>query len=315
MNTIVRHIEFLASRRDCVIIPTVGALLARYESAHYDEASRRMVAPSRVFSFNASIEHSDGELVWSVARSQRIDYDRARAIVDAEIDAMRHQLRSQGAVSLGRLGVLRFDSSADATVFEPYAASDVSVATSFLHDVEAVPLSERVKAVVAEVAVAEVGRQGAGRWRKIASVAASVAVLVAVCFAAMTPLKVDDAALASLAPSIERVDAEKVLPQPRQQRPLIMAKQSAPLYIDVDTSYRVMSRAIAGGKYCVVVSSHTTEADAQSFLKHYNNPKFGILEKDGRYRVYAAAYASMQEATAGQSEIAANYPGAWICRR
>ena len=313
MNTIVRHIEYLASRRDCVVIPTVGALMARYESARYDAVSHRMIAPSRVFSFNGSIGHNDGELVWSVARSQRMDYDRARVVVDEEIDAMRHQLRNQGEFSLGRLGVLRFDASADATVFEPYPASDVSVSTSFLQDVEAVPVLERVKAVSAAVPAVASGGRGEGRWRRIASVAASIAVLVAVCLAAMTPLKVDDAALASLAPSIGRVAPEQILPQP--STPLIMMKQRAPLYIDVDTSYRVMPRAVAGGRYCVVVSSHTTEAEARVFLRHYNNPKFGILEKDGRYRVYAAAYASMQEATAGQSEIAANYPGAWICRR
>lgn len=76
MNTIVRHIEYLASRRDCVVIPTVGALLARYESARYDAAAHRMIALARAYSFNASIEHNDGELVWSVARSQRIDYER-----------------------------------------------------------------------------------------------------------------------------------------------------------------------------------------------------------------------------------------------
>ncbi len=315
MNTIVRHIEYLASRRDCVVIPTVGALLARYESARYDAAAHRMIAPARAYSFNASIEHNDGELVWSVARSQRIDYERARAIVDSEIDAMRHQLRSQGEFSLGRLGVLRFDSSADATVFEPYAASDINVATAFLCDIEAVPVLERVKAVAVGAPAVESEGRREGRWRRIASVAASIAVLVAVCFAAMTPLKVDDAALASLAPSIERVDSEKILPQPHVSMPLVMMKQRAPLYIDVDTSYRIMPRPVENGRYCVVVSSHTTETEARAFLKHYNNPKFGILEKDGRYRVYAAAYASMQEATAGQGEIAANYPGAWICRR
>jgi len=314
VNTIVRHIEYLASRRDCVIIPTVGAVLARYESARFDASGRRMLAPRRVFSFNGSLVHNDGELVCSVARSQRVDYDRARAIVDAETEAMRYQLRCQGEVSLGHLGVLRFDSDADTTTFEPYADTAVSVDTSFLPAVEIAPVIERVKTAVAPVPDLVALPSGVSRWRRVASMAASVVVLVAVCLAAMTPLKVDNAALASLAPTIERVAPEKLLPKPT---PLIMVKQTTPLYQDVDTSYRAASRQVSADelRYCVVVSSHTTEAEASAFLKRYNNPKFGILEKDGRYRVYAAAFGSMQEATAAQGEIAANYPGAWICRR
>lgn len=314
MNTIVRHIEYLASRRDCVIIPTVGAVLARYEGARFDASGRRMLPPCRVFSFNGSLVHSDGELVCSVARSQRIDYDHARAIVDAEIETMRYQLHSQGEVSLGRLGVLRFEQETNTTSFEPYADSAVSVATSFMPVIEMIPAIERAKVAASPAASVPSRRAASERWRRIASMAASIAVLVAVCFAAMTPLKVDDAALASLAPAIERVAPEKLLPQPT---PLIMVKQTQPLYVDVDTSYRVAPRAVPSAelRYCVVVSSHTSEAEALLFLKRYNNPKFGILEKDGRYRVYAAACGSMQEAAVAQGEIAANYPGAWICRR
>lgn len=65
--------------------------------------------------------------------------------------------------------------------------------------------------------------------------------------------------------------------------------------------------------YFVIVASFPTIGQAKSFINASKGHRLGILEMDGRFRVYAAtgqSYASASSMTA-----LVNEPDAWICRR
>ena len=323
MNTVIRHIEYLISRNDCVIVPEFGAFLASYRSARFARQGYAMLPPSRIFSFNNDLRHNDGTLIWSVAKSQGISYQAATTIVDAEIATMRRQLVAQGELAIGKLGLLRYNSADDTTEFEPYGTDRLSVATAWLPEIEARPIMKVVRTRAENTGDVARRRSSLSRvWR----VAASIAILLGICFVASTPLSVDDAALASLSPKIEPIVPEQIVPDLPDPAPISIIKLTTDdLYTTVDTAARYQYQASRrasktyskGGinPYCVIVSSHASLSEANRYVKMHVSDNLDVLEKDGRFRVYAGSYATLSDAQRASQSVASKYPNAWVCRR
>lgn len=49
MNHVIRHIEYLVPRHDCVVLPNWGAFIAHHQPSCYDEALGLMYPPLRGF--------------------------------------------------------------------------------------------------------------------------------------------------------------------------------------------------------------------------------------------------------------------------
>lgn len=73
----------------------------------------------------------------------------------------------------------------------------------------------------------------------------------------------------------------------------------------------------ASDEYCLIVASLPTKALAERFIAESGNGNFGILEKDGRYRVYAATGTTSNQAyaIARDNGLFKRYKGAWVCRK
>ena len=67
----------------------------------------------------------------------------------------------------------------------------------------------------------------------------------------------------------------------------------------------------------MVVASLASELEARKFVENSKDSSLGILEKDGRYRVYAAQGASVADvnALAAANGVSSRYPSAWVCRK
>ena len=65
--------------------------------------------------------------------------------------------------------------------------------------------------------------------------------------------------------------------------------------------------------YFVIVASFPTMTQANSYVKSHPGSKLGILQMDGRCRVYAATGADY--AMASSMTALVNEADAWICRR
>ena len=201
MNLTVRHLEYLISRHDCVIVPGLGAVLARNVSAEESADCGRWMPPCRNYSFNGSLTETDGLLAGSVARALGISYERATELLADELLGMRRQLDHEGSLSLGRVGRL-YRESDEGVLFEPAEKDLLTPFATWYRPIELRP-----------VAVAEAGLTEGDSGRRVAKltpfgrfvrIAAAIIVLVAVGLAVSTPVSVEDAQYASLTlPSIK----------------------------------------------------------------------------------------------------------------
>ena len=82
----------------------------------------------------------------------------------------------------------------------------------------------------------------------------------------------------------------------------------------VEPSYGV--RMEESDSYYVIVASLASRELAQEFVDRADIP-MAILEKDGKYRVYAATGSTSSRALdiARQAHLTDRYPGVWVCRR
>lgn len=311
MNKILRHIEYMVSRRDCVIIPGFGAVLASWCSSRYDAEKELLMPPHREFSFNPELRASDGLLAASISRADGISYDSAVRIIKDDVESMIQQLRSYGDVPLGKVGVLHYSSESGIITFTPFDADRLSPSTSWLR-----PLSVReARAEGRQIRTEQASPVRFSPVKRAWRVAASIAVLLGISLVASTPISVPgDVTYASLAPQIEQVTPEFPAEQIQipEAQPLTMEKSHGKdLWIDVP----VTPKHDLSGKYCVIVSSHASLAEAQRYISRYSEMEMGILEKDGRYRVLAASAPTIADAEQARDALSATFTSAWVCRR
>lgn len=65
--------------------------------------------------------------------------------------------------------------------------------------------------------------------------------------------------------------------------------------------------------FCVIVASFPDADQAQRYMAENPGRLYGVLQQDGKFRVYAATGASYEEASAQKSSVGGE--GVWICRR
>lgn len=302
----IRHIEYLISRTDCVIIPGIGALLVHRQCAQFDFDGQRVLPPCRVFSFNGQLTETDGALAYSVARAEGISLDAAIEKVKAETEAMKRQLMLDGQLSLGRVGTLSADAETGTITFNSFAADALSVATAWLPVVESKPtVQEEPIAIEAPIRTTH-------RWARFAKIAASIAVLIGICFVASTPIVINDVLLASLAPEIQSVADEDLLPIVEEAPALRIVFADVPeVEAEEPESVEEVKPVQQGGDYLVIVGSFTTQEEAEAYVARKYGEGSGVVEKNGRYRAYSASYATEAEARA----VAAEIGNAWACKR
>lgn len=119
MTPLVKHIEYLLHRHDCVILPGLGALLVVRRPAVINESWAMATPPARTLCFNSAIGHNDGLLATSVARMERISYAEALLTVEKTVEEYRAALHADGELRLTRLGVLKMDGEGSVT-FSPF---------------------------------------------------------------------------------------------------------------------------------------------------------------------------------------------------
>jgi|ADurb_H2B_02_Slu_FD_contig_31_3907323_length_3323_multi_10_in_0_out_0_3 nucleoid DNA-binding protein len=96
----------LLEENEYVILPGVGAFLAEYRPAHFDEGVQKMVPPSRKVSFNPGLKKNDGALAGHLAHSLKITASRATKIVSGFADDVVYRLEHDETVRFEELGKL-----------------------------------------------------------------------------------------------------------------------------------------------------------------------------------------------------------------
>lgn len=331
MIPLIDHIEYLAARHDCVIVPGWGAFVVQYSAARIDHDKMLIYPPTRSIGYNASLNHNDGLIATSVARREGISYDMAVQAVAREVDAMRHQLDSDGEIAIGHLGVFRKNDNGT-PIFLPTPSEGINGQFFGLTPVKATPLLMAVRQ--------EAGKpDNDGRRdvfylpisRNIFKIAASVALICGLGFVLSTPVIVDNnpdyASLAAM-PTVSQ-EVVKIKERANAELFISIPSASSDATATVDTAKRVIPdtpnvperpkhatlRMNDSDPYCLVIASHATRQQA---LKQIGSrTDLGMLESGGRFRVYVATGKSSAQARAAMNdpEFARRHPGAWVCRK
>ncbi len=350
MKLIDLHITYLLTRHDCVIVPGWGAFVASYEPARIDAAAGVIYPPSRSVAFNSSLSHNDGLLTASIARGQGISYGQANELIAATVKEMRGGLESQGHLIIDQVGTFLPQGDSLAPIFTPANSPLTNADSIFLRPVAAPALREVVRrdAIIrGELSPKPQRRYG---WLRAAGrVAASVALLVGLGLLLTTPITVDsDIDRASINPvtTITPPKAAKVAnaeegianlakeakaaieqEQPAEEvaniaKEATIAKVSekqpaAEAAKPAEPAAKPSRRMLSDDPYCLIVASLPTRDEAETYISRAADKSLQILEKDGKYRIYAATGRTIAQAQAhiNNGSLGRNYPGAWVCHR
>lgn len=324
MISIDRHIEYLISRHDCVIVPGWGALIAQHEPARFDNETGAFMPPSRTISFNQSVNHNDGMLVASIMRREKTSYEVATADIKKYVAYMRQQFELNGELSLGNLGI--FSRNGNNMIFSPTPNSIVAsqyiglpvVNTRKSHEEQPEDIKPHRKDVI-YIPVS----------RNIFKVAASLLLLIGLGFTLSTPIIVDnhDTNYASIsAPKVTApVKAAPIITEPAHDAELFIAIPDASIATATVDTTTVVTQQLAINNircndtdaYCLIVASLASRELAEEYIAERGDPSMHILESNGKYRIYVATGATASQAMTPtlESSFSSRYPAAWVCRR
>lgn len=341
MINIIGHIEYLMLSRQCVIVPGLGAVLSQSVSARYDKETGSWLPPMRSFSFNSELTNNDGTLAASIARAEGVSYELASRKLSEAVDAMRHQLEVERRLSLGRIGELTLDEHRKIN-YEPYDAERLSPAAMWLPALNIKTIAERrLEAEAVENEIADNRKGILARTARRLKVAAVIICLIAIGAVLTIPLHLDNTQYASL--GIEKFiggDSKPALierPGAERKAPVLMLSHFDDAVTVVDTvaynnqraalkaakrmattssaTIKQDTAATSAGRYCLVVASLATQAEADAYVAKLGDANLGVLAKDGRYRVYAVTGNSIADVQAKAANLGKRYPDAWVCRR
>lgn len=324
----IRHIEYLMLRHECVAIPGFGAIIAHYRPAYIDRELGCMFPPSRTLGFNPDITHNDGLLASSIARGTETTFDNAMAMLSKEVAALKLQLENSGEFALGRLGIFsRSDNGA--ITFEPFSKTAITPRLAGLRAIAVTPISETVRNE-AEATASEQANSSSVR-RRVLNIAASVALLLCLGVTMTTPIIENKAAFAGIASGITSTShVEEPVFEPVSQPDLdlriaLPAKEESSIIKSVAVAEITQNTVPAAtlhldpsDRYYLIVASLPTLEKAKEYIASQNHgDRMEITEADGRFRVYIATGSTIDMARQPVTidKYAIRYPNAWVCRR
>ena len=75
-------------------------------AAHYDEADRSFVPPTRTLGFNPQLRMNDSVLAQSYVEAYDISYPEALRRIEHEVDILKQKLNDEGYFEMENLGTL-----------------------------------------------------------------------------------------------------------------------------------------------------------------------------------------------------------------
>ncbi len=287
--------------------------MVRFHQARLSSDGTRFLPPYREVSFNASIVHDDGLLSSSIARSEDISFEQARAAVAFEVDLLRDTLASAGSFTIPRVGTLIQQN--DIIVFEPAEVDAVdNFAFASFSPLDLIPLeSEHNDSVVLPVTPMIRLRKSVVKTVRYAAV---VGALVCGALLASTPLLVKDVHIDRASIILPKVSEPKIVTIDSSVSDTALADMTcvAEERQDVD------SESVADDEqdyHCfLIVASWATQRQAERYIAESADGKdMKVLCADGRYRVYVAATHDLESAYAfrdANPAIAEMHPDAWV---
>lgn len=309
MNTVIKHIEYLISRKECVIIPGVGAVLALDLPAKVVPETGVIIPPTRTYSFNSDLSVSDGALVASIARDLSISFETASRRVEQATESIMDSLRSTGSFALGSLGVLQYDNTTHSISFE-VSDSQITCSRNFWLQPVILPVVEDT--IQNGQAPYPVTIEKRSFLKRVIRVAASIALLIGLCFIASTPVAVQDAALASLAPDLRQLTQCDFQTSHKDNQLTIFSPAQKPS----ESPIEIINTTIENDdEYMIVVGTLRNMSEAEIFCDKYSGQNLHIYQHGKFVRVYTESFPTREEAVISCRSTHKVFPDAWIYKK
>lgn len=324
---------------DTVAVPGMGVFCACIESAQGSVDGTVLSAPRRVFRFEAAEgRFGSGCLVESVARERECDIAEATRLVAAMASQFRQSVDSTGLVLIEGVGILRTSPFGKGYWLE-------SAGNDWLTDISLESLSavagedtrkEMTPAVARELTAPETGSATTKTKVFVPAVKYAASWIAAILGLAIVALLVDFINRPSASPVAAALGFaspahEDMYPAPTQQTAPLMLVFNTPADgmsiveptpeepLREEPASNVTEATPAEGPYYMIVASLASVREANDFIASHDGADYslGILEKDGRIRVYAAAGTSFEETVAQgrRSGATSDFEQWWVCRR
>lgn len=328
MLRIVSHIEQLLWVHDCVIIPGIGGFVFEYRAAGIGEQSGLFVPPQKEALFNPTLCHNDGLLAESYMKTYGVEYAQALEKIEDDIRELKETLAAQGSVSLGITGRLRTGEEGT-IVFEHSDALPFDLASYGLGEFRMPTLATLMQEQKVRQEKKEAARKKDTIYIPVSvrflRTAVASAAAVALFFLVSTPVKDVDAGaytasfiptevvLTKEAPAAENVPAPEatttVLPETKPEENVTSTPVPAVKAVSAPATKKVKY-------YHVVIGSFPSRPKADQFFDRVNKSRYttaGIVERNGKVRVYAARFTGREEAENYMNRLRnGEYKDAWL---
>ena len=296
MEKFCQHIEKLLAQHDYVVVPNLGGFVVQMQSAQI--LPDRITPPLATIAFNPLMHHADGLLAIEIARTEKISYRKAVEYIEKEIEAIKLQLSSTGAIPFGNLGNISQDETGN-LIFTPepradflpqnFQLSDLFIATKELRTVESkkkititMPSGNMFKYAAAAMILFGLF---AVTPKVSDSQKASNASLVNITFASKPKVKPQAIAAVTADSLKEGVDTIK-----------IAAQKPKKTNTEIETETEI-SKKVSG--FHVIVASSATKESAERYRKELvadNFKEAQVLPPVKTYRVAIQSFSNREEA-------------------
>lgn len=321
MNVIDRHIRYLLRAQGSVAVPGLGVFVSCRNSSSF--VGDTLTAPSVLTSFTADEACDGSALVASVERQLGIPEIDATSLIEGEVRQWLHQLSLGVAVEIEGVGLLAADKADGCLKF----SSLPSVSASWLTPLDLTPLV--VEKEPYQQPDEERDEQRTRLMRSIArtaSSAAAIAIMVLIAFIASQLPKspaISEVQYASL--PIEPLSSLSITSKNSDLEHNDHANAALVLILNTPADgiaevspAEPITTVDVESRYCLVVASLYSRKEAETFIASVNSDiDLGIVENDGRYRVFASQGPTIDavKADAKARNLYDRFPSGWICRK
>ncbi len=304
MQRIISHIEYLLDCHDCVTIPGFGAFIKAICPASIDAESGVIYPPHRSLTFNSELTFDDGLLASSYSRAENQPFTSASASLSKDIELLKSTLKFQPKVDLGCIGTMSLDNGH--YIFVP---SD-SIFTDFGLPIATVsPIAEEVG--TDEPVILAAPDRFTRTLQGMMKYAAMFVVLLTIGIVLSTPMS-DDARYEVVKASMSPIDA---IVHTDDSAINTYDLDGAPAFMIADPATKVddtMSSSSSTDRFCLIVASLASRQLADQFIADNPTLTLGVIESNGRYRVYAATGPTIDSVMS--QKLLASFPDAWPCQ-
>ena len=335
-----RHIEILLLSNDCVIVPGLGGFMTHHVEAHYDADDQMFLPPLRTLGFNPQLTMNDSLLVQSYIEAYDISYPEALRRIESEVEELKQHIGAAGCYELNDIGVLSLNEEGK-YLFSPCEAGILTPELYGLSGFEMSPIatSETVAEAPKGTAVEEAAPVTVGLTTdeddderalviKMSWIRNTVAVAAAVLafFLMTTPVSNSNSTQVSMGnlnnpllvqkpnkPAVKPDTAIKIAPDTS------VAQKAATEVAEVKKDSVTAQPETMTTGYCLVLASHVSKKNAQTFVDELHKRGFTEAEifiRNNVTRVVCGHFDTMNAAYNRLNRVRDNkgFEEAWVLK-